>query len=367
MSGHLPTITHVSAEYYRVPLAEPLRDARHGEHTDFELIVAKVQCTDGSGGMGYTYTGGRGGRAVHQVVTHDLGPALAGKPGGDTDELWESMNWHVHYVGRGGVTGFAISAVDIALWDLRARLMGQPLWELLGGEGRPVRTYAGLIDLHYSLDQHLSFIERELASGHTGVKIKVGRDALDQDVDRTQAVRELIGPGCELMLDANMAWDVKAAIEASSAFAEFEVLWLEEPVEPDDFAAFAEVGQASPIPLAMGENLHTLREFERAFETGVLAYPQPDASNCGGITAWLRVAKMARERGVSVSSHGMQELHVSLLSAMPNAGYLEMHSFPIDRYTHRPLVVDNGTVTPPTAPGIGVEFDWEKLEPYREM
>jgi len=360
-------ITSVSAEYYRIPLPEPLADARHGVHTHFELVVAKVRTSNGAVGVGYTYTGGKGGRAIHQVIVHDLAPALIGKPADDVDDLWQSMNWHVHYVGRGGIAGFAVSAIDIALWDLRTKARGEPLWRLLGGDGKPVVTYAGLIDLHYPLDRHLEVVTRELERGHTGVKIKVGRESVQDDVARAGAVRELIGPDAAFMVDANMKWEAATAIEASRRLAEFDLLWLEEPVLPDDFDAFAAVGRESAISLAMGENLHTMLEFRRAFATGHLAYPQPDAANCGGITGWLKVAEMAREHGVPVCSHGMQELHVSLLSAMPHAGYLEMHCFAIDRYTLRPLTVDNGTVAPPDSAGIGVDFDWERLAPYREM
>ena len=364
---HPRTITAIEAECYRVPLAEPLDDARHGTHTHFELVVAKARSSDGIEGVGYTYTGGKGGRAAHQVVVHDLTPGLIGKPAAPGEELLDYMNWHIHYVGRGGIAGFAVSAIDIALWDLHAKAAAQPLWQLLGGDGKPVKTYAGLIDLHYAEERHLEIIQGELDRGHTGIKIKVGRETVAQDVARATAVRELIGPDTTFMVDANVKWDVETALAAAREFHQLGCLWLEEPVLPDDFPAFAEVGRRSPMPLAMGENLHTLLEFRQAFATDALTFPQPDASNIGGITGWLAVAQMAREWGVTVSSHGMQELHVSLLSAMPHAGYMEMHSFPIDQYTHRPLEVSDGLVTPPTTPGVGVEFDWDKLAPYREM
>ena len=361
------SIQTVEAECYRVPLAEPLYDSRHGAHTHFELVAARVLLADGREGVGYTYTGGKGGRATHQVIAHDLAPALVGRDAANIDDLWDFMNWHIHYVGRGGIAGFAVSAVDIALWDLRARAAGVPLWELLGGDGKAVRTYAGLIDLHYPLERHKEVIARELERRHTGIKIKAGRNRLDDDLARARAVRDLIGPDVEFMVDANMRWDAETAIEAARRLEDLDVLWLEEPVLPDDFPAFAEVGRASNIPLAMGENLHTLLEFRQAFDTDVLAFPQPDASNIGGVTGWLRVAEMCRRRGLPVSSHGMQELHVSLMSAMPHAGHMEMHSFPIDRYTIRPLTIENGFVTPPDFPGCGVVFHWEKLAPHREL
>ncbi|MEP4433775.1 MAG: uroporphyrinogen decarboxylase, partial [Hyphomicrobiales bacterium] len=163
-------IASVEVRHFQIPLAEVLVDAKHGDHHFFELIIAIIRLEDGSEGVGYTYTGGRGGFAVAAMVQHDLAPFLVGKDASMVEELYEAMQWHLHYVARGGIASFAISAVDIALWDLRGKKLGQPLWKMAGGAAQSCKAYCGGIDLNFPLPKLLNSIKSYLDRGFEAVK-----------------------------------------------------------------------------------------------------------------------------------------------------------------------------------------------------
>ena len=358
------TIINAKSHIYRVPLKEPLVDAMHGLQSFFEIITVTIEVKSGLIGCGYTYTGGRGGMSIKAMLDQDILPNVIGLDASNIDGIYDKLFWYVHYVGRGGISSFAISALDIALWDIKCRFADKSLVEMINGKANSCLAYRGGIDLDFDDDKLVDSIKEYLDLGYRAVKIKVGHKNLDDDVRRIAKIRDVIGPEMPFMIDANYSLDLKRAIYLSKAAEPYNITWFEEPIVPDDYFGYAKLADQTSIPLAQGENLHTIYEFELAAKLSKLSYVQADASNCGGITGWLRVANLFDKLGVKICAHGMQELHVSLVSAI-NTGWLEIHSFPIEEYTKHPIELDSdGRAIVPKSIGIGVEFDLYKLQPY---
>ncbi|MEM7117892.1 MAG: mandelate racemase/muconate lactonizing enzyme family protein [Chloroflexota bacterium] len=358
-------IKDVTTRHYRIPLRTTMTDSTHGDMTHFEVVMALVSLADGTTGVGYTYTIGLGGESIKLLIEQAIKPLLIGANARQIEKLWNGMWWKMHYIGRGGLVSFAMSAVDVALWDLVGKQDGVPLWQLLGGFGNQVTPYAGGIDLHLSQDGLVEQMLGYLDEGFTAVKMKVGQPRLKDDITRIKAVREAIGPDVTLMVDANMRWSVETAVRAARQMIPYDVYWLEEPTIPDDVEGHARIAQEGGVPIATGENLHTIYEFKNMIENGRIAFPEPDVSNIGGITNWMRVAKLAYAHNLPVTTHGVHELHLHLLAAVPNPSFLEVHSFGLERFIlNRPEIV-NGNMIAPNLPGHGVAFDWEALTAFQ--
>ena len=357
-------ITDVETKHFRLPLDHPMWDATHGEMTHFEVVMVIISTSENIQGIGYTYTIGHGGAAIRSLIELELKPIVLDSDPACIEQLWDTMWWKMHYIGRGGLVSFAISAVDIALWDLQGHVKQEPLWRLLGGYSGCARAYAGGIDLQLSTHELIDQTRKNLEKGFRAIKMKVGRQHLHEDIDRVAAIREVIGTDIPLMADANMRWTVDTAIRAARQLREFNLMWLEEPTIPDDYQGHCRIAREGGIPIATGENLHSIYEFRNMIVEGSVAFPEPDVSNIGGITNWMRVAKLAYAHNLQVTSHGVHELHLHLLAAIPNASYLEVHSFGLERFMHNPPALKEGVMKACDEPGHGVQFDWDRLNKH---
>lgn len=179
------------------------------------------------------------------------------------------------------------------------------------------------------------------------------------------AMRKKLGADFPLMADANMRWSADTAIRAARALRECELVWLEEPTIPDDVEGHARIVREGGVPIATGENLHSLYEFKQMIAAGGVTFPEPDVSNCGGVTVFRKVCALAEAWNLPVTSHGVHDLTVHLLAAAPNRSYLEIHGFGLERFMAEPMAMRDGMAIAPERPGHGVALLWEKLEPHR--
>jgi L-alanine-DL-glutamate epimerase-like enolase superfamily enzyme len=358
-------ITAVSTADYEWKRERPITNGLHTYETS-DMTIVKIETDAGVTGYGV----GRPRPGEKEFRAQFLS-TLVGKDPTMTEAIWSSL-WSPKMSGRRGYETRALSSIDIALWDLKAKLAGMPLYKLLGGYRKDIPIY--IAGGYYSTGKgHLELqkeMESYVALGARGVKMKVGAVAIKDDIARIRAVREVIGPDVKLLLDANCAYRAYEAIQFAKRAEEYDPFWFEEAVQPDDYEGFAKIAAQTTIPLATGENEYTKHGFRDLIATQAIAILNPDARYMGGVTEFMKVAAMAQAHGLDIAPHGDQQAHLHLLAAIPNARLLEFYppevnAMAVDIYLHAPAVNADGTVTVPEVPGAGLDPNDKALAPYR--
>jgi L-alanine-DL-glutamate epimerase-like enolase superfamily enzyme len=288
-----------------------------------ETPIVRISCADGAQGTGYTYTIGTGGSSVVAMLRDHLAPRLIGRDAFEIERLWKELFFHTHATAVGAITSLALAAVDTALWDLKCRRIGLPLWKAAGGAQPrvPVYTTEGGW-LHHPAQQLIDESVAAKEQGFRGAKLKVGKPSIAEDVARLTAVRKAVGDTFEL-IDANQAFTVAEARRRAYAYAPLGLAWLEEPLPAEDLAGHVELASVATMPIAVGESIYHPSHFREYLERRACSIVQVDCARIGGITPWLKVAHLAETFNVAVCPHFLMELHVSLTAAVPNGAWVE--------------------------------------------
>jgi len=326
-----------------------------------ETPLVTVIDDEGQSGTGYAYTIGTGGSSVLALLHDHLAPRLLGRDPMCVEAVWKDLFFHTHATAVGAITSLALAAVDTALWDWRARHLGLPLWQLLGGAQPrvPVYTTEGGW-LHLESAQLVEQTEAAKAAGFRGAKIKVGRPHVSEDVTRLAAVRDAVGGAFELMTDANQGFTRDEARRRTAAFAPIGLAWLEEPLPAEDIEGHVELARSTAIPVAVGESLYHPAHFREYLARGACSIVQADVARIGGITPWLKVAHLAEAFNVPICPHFLMELHVSLCAGVPNARWVEFIP-QLDDITESRVRIEDGFALAPTGLGLGIDWNWDAI------
>lgn len=314
----MPTIVSLDTRLARIPLRRPWGpDVR-----EVHLIEVGVTDSAGSTGVGFSWTPTIGAEAVRALLDHDIRRFAIGREA-EPESLWDALWAYLHEAGSGGITTIAMAGLDLALWDLRARVAETSITTLLGSRRETVEVYGSGVNLHYSLDELVVQVERWVATGYDAVKVKVGKPDLQEDLDRIAAVRDVLGPDRRLMVDANQRWDLATARRSLDALSRFDLAWMEEPLRADDLWGHAELRAGTAVPIALGENLHTVHRFGDFIRAGAVDIVQPNVVRVGGITPFLRIAALADESDIRLAPHLLPELSGQLALALDRPTMVE--------------------------------------------
>ncbi len=327
-----------------------------------ETPIVRITDAQGQVGTGYCYTIGTGGPAVMSLLNQTLLPRLIGREAEEIGAIWRDLMFETHATAVGAITSLALAAIDTALWDLRCKRAGLPLWQMAGGAKKSVPLYTTEGGwLHITADELVRDAKAMQAKGFGGAKIKIGKPSLAEDRARLAAVRQAVGDDFQIMVDANQSFSLSESLRRADMLAEFDIGWFEEPMPADDVGAHVTLARHSRVPIAVGESMYSISQFKDYLQLGACSIVQVDVARIGGITPWLKVAHMAEAFNVSVCPHFLMELHVSLVCAVPNAPMLE-YIPQLDDITTSRLDIQNGQARPPMTPGLGIDWNWDAIQ-----
>ncbi|MES2941402.1 MAG: mandelate racemase/muconate lactonizing enzyme family protein [Pseudomonadota bacterium] len=343
-----------------LPLAHPISDAkvltgRQKPMTEIAMLFAEIHTKDGHQGLGFSYSKRAGGPGQF-AHAREIAPALIGEDPSDISRLWTKLSWAGASVGRSGMAVQAMGAFDVALYDLKARRAGLSLSKLLGSQRDSVRCYntsGGF--LHTPLDQLLVNAAASRERGIGGIKLKVGQPDRALDVRRVEAVRKHLGEDMPLMVDANQQWDRPTAQRMCRIFEQFNLVWIEEPLDAYDSEGHAALAAQFDTPIATGEMLTSFAEHAELIRHRSADFLMPDAPRVGGITPFLKIAAMAEQAGVMLAPHFAMELHVHLGAVYPTEPWVEHFDWLEPLFNER-LEIKDGRMLVPTRPGLGLSL-----------
>lgn len=327
-----------------------------------ETPMVRLFTEDGLIGTGYSYTVGSGGSSVVALLRDHLCPRLLGGDAREIEAIWKDLFFSTHSTAVGAITALALASIDTALWDLKCQASGRPLWLEAGGAQRKVPLYTTEGGwLHLPPEALVEDALKAREAGFSGSKIKVGRPHVAEDAARLSAVRAALGPGFEIMVDANQAFTISEAIRRARHFEPLDLAWFEEPLPAEDLDGHIRLAASTSLPVAIGESLYHPSHFREYMQKGACSIIQVDVARVGGITPWLKVAHMAEGFNMSVCPHFLMEIHVSLSAAVPNGAYVEWIP-QLDPITTSRLKIIDGHAIPPATPGLGIDWDWPAIE-----
>ncbi|WUK95760.1 mandelate racemase/muconate lactonizing enzyme family protein [Streptomyces sp. NBC_00356] len=354
----IDTIAWIKLSSVTLPLATPISDAkvltgRQKPMTEVAFLFAEIETAEGHSGVGFGYSKRAGGPAQF-AHAKEIADNLIGEDPSDIGRLWTKLVWAGASVGRSGVATQAIAAIDIALWDLKAKRAGLPLAKLLGAHRDSVQCYntsGGF--LHTPTDQVLDNATASLASGIGGIKIKVGNPDRKADLARLTAVREHIGDDVPLMVDANQQWDRPTAQRMGRAMEEFNLVWIEEPLDAYDAQGHAALAASLDTSVATGEMLASVAEHVELIKANACDVIQPDAPRIGGITQFLKLAALAEHNNLQLAPHFAMEIHLHLAAAYPIEPWVEHFDWLEPLFNER-LAISDGRMHVSSRPGLGI-------------